>query len=249
MEEILKVENLRKSFGGVNAVDGCSFAVEKGKITALIGPNGAGKTTVFDLISGFLTPDAGSIVFQDRRIDRLAVWTRSRLGIARTFQQVRLFLNLTLRDNIALAMALHDDHMWRGVLQPHLKEFEDGVLLHALQKVGIDRVPDTLASALSYGQQKLLEFARALAFPHTLLMLDEPVAGIAPPLRLEMVRIIEDLKHKGETMLIIEHDMDFIMQLADIVVVMHEGKVLMEGTPEEVKKHPQVLEAYLGEQL
>jgi branched-chain amino acid transport system ATP-binding protein len=255
---ILKVEGLSKSFGGIRAVDGCSFVVEKGKITALIGPNGAGKSTLFNLVSGFVIQDAGMVEFQGMRIEHMPAYRRARRGIARTFQQVRLFQNLTLEDNIEIAQEANDSSFWISVIKgrgaidrarTNVGAYGHTPVQEALERIGIDRTPNTLASELSFGQQKLLELARALEFPHQLLMLDEPVAGVAPHLREQFLGLFRKLKAEGETILLIEHDMDFVMQLADIVVVMDEGKVLMKGTPEEVRKHEGVLEAYLGQQL
>ena len=254
---ILRVEGLKKFFGGVKAVDGCAFAVEKGKVTALIGPNGAGKTTVFNLVSGFLTQDSGTIEFFGKRIERMPAWKRARLGIARTFQQVRLFQNLTLEENLLVAAEEGDESLWKGVVYGRGRKFSartagaihESPVQEVLANVGIDRAPEALASELSFGQQKLLEFARANVFPHTLLMLDEPVAGVAPHLRSQFIGMIEGLRQRGATILLVEHDMEFVMRIADQVIVMDEGSVLTQGTPAEVRRHPQVLEAYLGEQL
>ncbi|OGL87826.1 hypothetical protein A3I42_00410 [Candidatus Uhrbacteria bacterium RIFCSPLOWO2_02_FULL_49_11] len=247
-EVLLKIKDLKKSFGGVRAVDRCSFHVEKGRMTALIGPNGAGKTTVFNLISGFIKSEGGNIEFRGERIDRLAAHQRARRGIARTFQQVRLFQNLSLAANIQLAAETEDYSFWKSVILGTGHEGKERTK-EALDAVGLESAPETLSSALSFGQQKLLETARALAFPHQLLMLDEPVAGVAPHLRERIAALLRTLKAAGETILAIEHDMDFVMRTADHVIVMDEGRVIAEGAPADIQRHPDVLDAYLGEQL
>lgn len=243
---MLALDHVTKAFGGVRAVDDCHFEIQKKRITALIGPNGAGKSTVFNLVSGVETPDAGNISFVGRDITHVPVHTRARLGISRTFQTVRLFKNLTVYENLAIVATAHDENPLRAFLPaaPHTKSIEA-----ALHRVGFDAPHDRRAAELSYGQQKLLSLARALLLPHALLLLDEPVAGVNPVLRERFKELFNDLKAHGETLLIIEHDMDFVMGLADRVIVMDAGRVLTEGPPSEVQHDPRVLEAYLGEQI
>lgn len=247
-KNMLKVKNIKKHFGGVKAVDGCSFEIPDGKITALIGPNGAGKSTVFSLISGNVEQDSGNIWLNKQKLNGLAVYQRAQMGLARTFQSVRLFKNLTIEQNLLLALESNDQKFFSSIFA---KEDESlGLKIReTLAMVGLEKDTNTLASDLSYGQQKLLELAKAILLPHSILLLDEPVAGVSPVLRDELISILKMLKMDRETILIIEHDMNFVFEIADRVIVMDQGKVLVEGTPQEIKKNPKVLDVYLGEQL
>lgn len=244
---MLKIQNLVKHFGGVKAVDGCDFSVEKNSITALVGPNGAGKTTVFQLISGLIEADQGTIFFEDQNILLLPAFRRARLGISRTFQLSRLFRNLNIEDNLLLALR-EDDDQWLKMFVRGSRgdEQQRDRIREIMDFVGLDKDPKTIATDLSYGQQKLFDLARALVNPHSLLMLDEPVAGVNPVLRNQFKDMLKELKRTGETILLIEHDMDFVHAVADTVVVMDQGRVLAQGQPEVALKDERVLEAYLG---
>jgi len=226
---ILRVYDLDKHFGGVYAVHNCTLGVREGTITSIIGPNGAGKTTLFNLITGILQPDKGTIRFQKQDITALPPHLVARAGISRTFQQAKVFKNMTVRDNLRLA-----------------HEATDAELKKVLDQVHYARELDTLAGELSYGNQRLVEIARALLLPHSLLMLDEPTAGVNPKVRNELKAILKALKKQGKTIVLIEHDMDFVMSISDEVIVLNEGTVLTAGTPAQVRKNPKVLEAYLG---
>ncbi len=226
---ILRVVDIKKSFGGIAAVNNCSFEVQQGIITALIGPNGAGKTTLFNMISGLNTPDSGAMFFQQTKIIGLAPYQISRLGISRTFQLTRLFKNLTIKENLLVA-----------------KETSDTNLKKILLSVGVRKPLSTVCSDLSYGQQRLVELARALLFPHSLLLLDEPTAGVNPFVRQHIKKIIKQAVKQGTTVLLIEHDMDFVMSLSEQVIVLNEGSVLAQGTPAKIKNNKHVLEVYLG---
>lgn len=242
----LEAKNISKSFGGVHAVRRCSFEIEEKKVTALIGPNGAGKTTVFNIANGFLRPDEGVILLHGRDVTDLPVWQRSRLGMSRTFQLSRIFKNLTIGENLALAVRQDDDLFWRAFTRADAghklrEETED-----MLSFVGLKKSFAAHISNLSYGEQKLFDLARALLNPHTLLLLDEPVAGVNPVIREKLKNIIKQLKERGESVLLIEHDIDFVRQVADRIVVLEEGRVLTAGAPEKVLRDRRVLEAYLG---
>lgn len=226
---MLSVKNLSKSFGGVKAVDGCSFGVKEGTIASLIGPNGTGKTTVFNIISGLTKPDSGSIRLLDKDITRLAAYKIAQSGISRTFQLTKVFRNMNIKDNLLIAKNTSEQEMKKMV-----------------ESVYLNKPLDAIASELSYGQQRLLEIARALLMPHSLLMLDEPTAGVNPKVRNELSSILRKLKKEGKTVLLIEHDMEFVMDVSDTVIVMSEGKVLKAGKPKEIVKDKKVLEAYLG---
>lgn len=241
---MLELKNIQKSFGGVHAVQGSYFSVEKGKITALIGPNGAGKTTLFDIIGGYIVPDKGEILFHNDDITELRPDERANLGISRTFQQVRLFHYLTIGDHLDM-VADHEDTKVFGQLLRGVKKQTSYKKL--LDEYGIERSADAPVSDLSYGQRKLLNIAMAIKKPHQLLMLDEPVAGVNAVVQERIENLLKELKEKGETMLLIDHDMQFVRSLADHVIVLDAGVVLTQGDPDTVLSDPRVLEAYLGE--
>ena len=226
---MLSIKSVAKNFGGVKAVNKCSFDIEENKITALIGPNGTGKTTLFNIISGLIGIDKGTIKLQNENITNLQPHKIANLGISRTFQLTKVFRNMSIKDNMLLA---------KHTSEEEIKKILDSVYLH--------KPLDTFASELSYGQQRLLEIARALLMPHSLLMLDEPTAGVNPKIRQELKLILKNLKKEGKTVLLIEHDMDFVMSVSDTIVVLNQGRVLKIGKPKQVVKDKKVLEAYLG---
>ncbi len=226
---MISVQKLDKHFGGVYAVHNCTFTVKDNSITSIIGPNGAGKTTLFNLVCGISKPDAGKIFLRGTEITGLATYQIARLGISRTFQQAKLFKNMSVKENLLIA-----------------RPASDAELKEVLKKVHFPLDMNTKASELSYGQTRLVEIARALLKPHKLLMLDEPTAGVNPKVRQELKQILFELKKAGHTILIIEHDMEFVMSISDEVIVMTQGSVLTRGTPKEVQADKRVLEAYLG---
>ncbi|MBI2552486.1 ABC transporter ATP-binding protein [Candidatus Uhrbacteria bacterium] len=244
---MLGVQNLKKNFGGIQAVDNCTFSVEPRRITALIGPNGAGKTTLFNVVAGVVPSDGGTVRLGGHDLTRLPIHLRARLGISRTFQTVRNFSNLSLEENLRLAAEPRDQHFWQSIFIP--RSAPKNQLLEILKRVGLEQPLNYPSKDLSYGQSKLLSLARALLMPHKILMLDEPVAGVAPTLREQFKELLPDLQARGETIFFIEHDMDFVRAVADTVIVMDQGRVLTEGTPNEVLRDQRVLDAYLGEQL
>ncbi|PIP28032.1 MAG: hypothetical protein COS25_02840 [Candidatus Nealsonbacteria bacterium CG02_land_8_20_14_3_00_37_10] len=244
---MLKIQNLSKKFGGVKAINACSFEIAKGEITALIGPNGSGKTTVFNLISGIIKQDFGKIFFNGKNITNFSVEQISNLGISRLFQQSRLFKNLTVRENLFLAIDNEDTKLWKNMfgLNKITKEKKEKVS-EILKKCGISEIENKTANDLSFGQKRLVELARTILNPHQLLMLDEPVAGVNPKIRQDIIKLLLKLKKNGETILLIEHDMNFTLGLADDIIVMDAGKVIAVGKPNEIKNNKLVLEAYLG---
>ena len=245
---MLKIQNLKKHFGGVKAVDGCDFAIKENLITALIGPNGAGKSTVFNLISGLLRADAGSIIFGNKNITNLSPEKISNLGISRLFQQSRLFNNLSVKDNLLLAIDNEDTKFWRSFFGSNkMSTSKENKVKKVLKLVGMEKTENHLARDLSYGQKRLVELARVVLNQHTFLMLDEPVAGVNLKLRQKISEILSALKKQGETILLIEHDMNFTFGLADWIIVMDEGRIIAQGKPMEIKNNPKVLGAYLGE--
>ncbi len=241
----LMIKSISKNFGGVKALDNCSLKIDKGKITALIGPNGSGKSTLFNIISQIIDEDSGQIFFNDKEISNLKDFEVSRTGISRTFQDVRLFRNLTIQDHIEIALSKDDESLLKSLFQK--RKLNTKKIKEILKLVRLEKPLDTYATDLSYGQRKLLDLAIALASPHSLLMLDEPVAGVNPRLRNEIKSIIRDLNKKGETILVIEHDMNFVMDLAHQIIVLDNGKVIAEGKPKEIQNNKKVLEAYLGD--
>jgi len=242
---MLEVKNVYKSFGGVKALDGCSFRIEENQITALIGPNGAGKTTLFDIISGLLSSDSGQIFLAGKEITNLRPDEIANAGVSRTFQQVRLFKNLTILDHLLMAQDNQDVKLLANLINGNHIDKEKYKAY--ISSFGIEKKLETKVSDLSYGQRKLLNMAIAFLKMHKILLLDEPVAGVNKVLQKQIEKILLKFKEEKKTILIIEHDMEFVKKLADWVIVLDQGKVLAEGKPNEVLKLPKVLEAYLGE--
>ena len=241
---LLEVKGLEMRFGGVRAVDGASFSVPEGSITALIGPNGSGKTTIFNLIGGTMAPDAGEVWLGGQRIDGKPPWRRAHLGLGRTFQITRLFGEMTVLENVVAP--LREFHLGllgaNAVSGPEAKRAEE-----LLDFVGMRKYRDVRASALSYGQQKLVELAQILMLDPKLIMLDEPAGGINPTLIERIGEMIRELNARGTTFLIVEHNMPFVLGLCNPVLVLARGQTIASGTPDEVQRDPHVLDAYLGE--
>ncbi len=244
---IIRVQNLHKSFGGLQAIDHCSFSVERNSITGLIGPNGAGKTTMFDLLNGLMFPDEGHVFIKDRNVTRWPTHKRARLGLARTFQAIRVFPELTALENIMVAFREHPEKLYQSFLPFKKKRQQlEEKAMGFLHKVGISEKAHLLARDLSYGQQKLLEIARCMATDADIFLLDEPAAGVNPTLLNKIKTLVLDLHKQGKTLLIVEHNMPFLMSIAHTVIVLDFGKELAVGKPEEIQNNPRVLEAYLG---
>lgn len=247
----LELEKVSKSFGGLRAVNDVSATFEAGRITALIGPNGAGKTTLFHLIGGVLRPDTGIIRYKGRRIDGLSPWRVARYGIGRLFQDVRVFNKLTALENVLSAFPhqLGENPLWSLVLRPKVVQQERQLTHQArqlLQFVGLHEHADAPAESLSYGQQKLLAIARLLAARADALLLDEPTAGVNPEMVKEILALLRQLANNGKLVILIEHNMSVVMDIADWVYFMDEGKIIAAGTPTEVLGNPTVRAAYLG---
>lgn len=245
---MLKIQNLSKHFGGVKAVDNCSFEIQENFITALIGPNGSGKSTVFNLISGILKEDSGNIIYDKTNITHFSPEDISNIGISRLFQKSQLFDNLTIRENLLLAIDNEDTKFWKNLLGKNktTKEKEEKVN-EMLKLVEMQSFANKLGRELSFGQKRLIEITRTILNPHKLLMLDEPVAGVNPKLRKKISGMLLNLKKQGTTILLIEHDMNFALNLADEVIVLDEGKIIAKGTQQQIKSNKKVLTAYLGE--
>jgi ABC-type branched-subunit amino acid transport system ATPase component len=243
---------LTRRFGGVPAVDDMDLSVSGAKITALIGPNGAGKTTLFNIVTGFDRPDGGAVTFRERRIDRRPASEIARRGLVRTFQTPRPFGTLTVLENFLVAGRRHPGETLLGLCSRWREgRRRERDLLHraseVLSLVGLENHRDHPAGALSGGQGKLLELGRALMLAPDLLLLDEPVAGVNPALAEKILERMLALRADGMGLLIIEHDMDFVMAAAEHVIVMAEGRLIAQGTPDQVRSDPRVVQAYLGE--
>ena len=249
---ILELSDVVKHFGGVAAVAGAELDVRRGSITALIGPNGAGKTTLFNIVSGFYKPERGVISFEGERIDRKPPHAIAKRGLVRTFQITKALTKMSVLENMMLAAPDQPgEQLWRLVVTPRsarAREREVHQKAHEVLKlVRLDRLADDYAGTLSGGQRKLLEFGRALMRDPTMIMLDEPMAGVNPSLGLELLDHMKRLQdERGTTFLLIEHDMEVVMNVSERVIVMNEGRVISAGPPDEVRNDQAVIDAYLG---
>jgi branched-chain amino acid transport system ATP-binding protein len=248
---VLSIRNLGKRFGGLQVLQDVSFEVPGGSIFGLIGPNGAGKTTVFNLVTGLLQPSAGSIAFQERDLIGMAPHVITRQGIARTFQNIRIFPDMTLLENVMVGMHHLIDYgpvalFFNGSSCRDGERRARARALELLSWVKLDHKARLSADNLSYGDQRKLEFARALATEPKLLLLDEPVAGMNPAEKTVLTDEIRSIRDRGYGVFLIEHDMRFVMGLCDRIAVLNFGRIIAEGAPEEIRNNPDVIEAYLG---
>ncbi len=250
MTPALNIINVNKNFDGTIALDDFSLEVPRNSITGIIGPNGAGKTTLFNVITGFLPLDSGKITFNDKNVARMPSYQIMRLGVARTFQQLRLITRMTVQDNILLSFQnqagehLKNTFFFPGRVKEEEKRNEEKAT-ELLSFMGIEDKASDLVEDLSYGQQKMVSLACCLASGADLLLLDEPVAGINPETIDNILSVIAKLPEGGKTVVLIEHNMDAVMQVCHTVVFMDEGKKIVEGVPESVRNDPAVLKAYL----
>jgi branched-chain amino acid transport system ATP-binding protein len=252
----LRVEGLEKRFGGITAVDGATFDIERGSLTGLIGPNGAGKSTTFNLITGFNRPDDGQVRFDGDDVTGMAPYDLAERGLVRTFQIARELEEMTVMENMMLApKGQAGERLWRSVLpgtRGGVVDQEDANLDRVWRTLAffeLDHLWDEYAGNLSGGQRKLLEMARVLMTSPQVVLLDEPLAGVNPSLENRLLDHLHQLADSGYTFLIVEHDMDVIMQHCEHVIVMHQGQVLAEGAPAAVRDSERVIDAYLGEEI
>ncbi len=247
MDPILTVTDLCKSFGGVAATDGVNLELRRGELHAIIGPNGAGKTTLIAQLCGALRPDSGRILFQGRDITRLPAHARARLGITRSFQITSLVMEMSVLDNVALAVQAKDGHSFRFLRPargiPHLRR----EAMEWLREVGLDHRADAPTALLSHGEHRLMEIAIALASGAEMMLLDEPMAGLGPEESARMIDFLKGVKG-SRTILLVEHDMDAVFALADRISVLVYGKVIATGLPQEIRDNDAVRHAYLGEE-
>ncbi len=252
---LLKVENLSLAFGGLRAVSGFNLEIKPGELVGLIGPNGAGKTTVFNILTGFYQPQEGRIFFDGTDITGLSCYKINRLGIGRTFQNIRLFNELTVLDNVKIACQYAGRYSWRDAIfrTKSFYRYEQEITDWALSRLEIFNLAHKageIAKNLPYGEQRQLEIARALAGRPKLLLLDEPAAGMNPQETVELLELIRRLRRDFSlTILLIEHDMSLVMKLCERILVLDYGKTIAEGSPEEIRNNPRVIEAYLGEEV
>ena len=249
---VLEMQNVEKHFGGVHAIDNFSVKIEQGKIHGLIGPNGAGKTTIFNNITGIYAPTAGKIFFMGQDITGFAAYKVAQLGIGRTFQNIRLFSNLSVLENVIIASGMDATYnmpqaIFHSKKYKEREKFLNEKAMNLLEIVGLQDKAGEKASSLPYGHQRKLEIARAMALNPQLLLLDEPAAGMNAEESLDLVNFVREIRDRFDiTVLMIEHHMDVVTNLCDYCTVLNFGKTIAVGTPAEVKANPEVIRAYLG---
>ncbi|MEH7226053.1 ABC transporter ATP-binding protein [Bacillus sp. JJ1566] len=253
MSNLLEVKGLTKQFGGVTAVSDVEFHVKPGEVVAVIGPNGAGKTTLFNMISCFIPPTTGEVFFKGENLTGKKISTLAQMGISRTFQNLQIFENMTVLENVMMGahVKLKTNVLNAAFRLPRIKKDEKLAYQMALRLIKMVELEDLIyekAGQLSFGQQKQLEFARALVYEPEFIMLDEPMAGLNDTETNKMAGYIQEFKKKGCSFLFVEHKMTTVMELADRIVVIDFGKKIAEGTPEEIQKNEKVIAAYLGEE-
>lgn len=249
-DPIVKGSNIVRTFGGLKAVDVEHIEVQRGVITALIGPNGAGKTTLFNLLTGFDEPDSGTWSFNDHSLGRVPAYKVARLGMVRTFQLTKVLSKLKVIENMRLgATGQRGEKFWSAPFKGLWSAQEDEITARAdalLERFKLDAKREDFAGSLSGGQRKLLEMARSLMVDPELIMLDEPMAGVNPALKQSLLGHVKSLRDEGRTVLFVEHDMDMVRDISDWVIVMAQGKIVAEGTPQSVMADQRVIDAYLG---
>lgn len=243
MTSLLRTENLVRRFGGIIAVNDCSITVQEGSITGLIGPNGSGKTTLFNMITGVYKPNLGNVYLRQKKITGLPSHKLCHQGLSRTFQITRLFWDLSVLENMIVPVRQVG---FRSLLGPGIHRYEEERALALLERVGLEHLKDEAARKLSFGQQKLLEFAAILMSDPELVLLDEPAGGVNPTMIRFIMDLIRSLHEEGVTFLVVEHNMSVVMELCDHILVLDQGEKIAEGPPDIIQSDPVVLDAYLG---
>lgn len=251
---LLDVKNVRKSFGGMVAVDDVSFDVTAGQIKAVIGPNGAGKTTLFNIISGLLSTETGKVLFKDRRLNGLKPFQIAKAGISRTFQTPSLFLQMNVLENVMVGQHCRTSRgffscSFRSLGQRMEERRIREAAIEQLEYVGLGRMAGASAGSLAFGQRRMVELARSLATKPALLLLDEPASGLNTRETEDLAKMIEKIRELGITILLVEHDMSLVMNISDEVLVLHNGEKICEGPPSEVQNDPDVISVYLGAEI
>jgi branched-chain amino acid transport system ATP-binding protein len=251
MRPILEVKAISKYFGGLKALEDISLGVLPQTVHGIIGPNGAGKTTLFNIITGMIKEDQGELCLEGKKLLNIKPHQLVPCGVARTFQNIRLFKEMSVKDNVLIGQHVHTPTPILSIILNGKKSqwWEESALqetMKALRFVGLEAKADELVKNLSYGQQRLVEFARALAAKPRLILLDEPAAGMNPTEKANLLRLVSLLREKGYTIVLIEHDMRLVMNVCDTISVLDHGRKIAEGKPEVIRKHPDVIAAYLG---
>lgn len=248
MTDILKLEGITKSFDRLKAIDSLDLNIETGKISAIIGPNGAGKTTLFNLISGYLYPDIGRIIYKDRDVTALNPWDRASSGIGRLFQDIRIFKKLTLLENLLVTFNDGSENPFKAIFGKRngreKKKIEEA--MKWLDFAGLSEMKNNLAENLSWGQQKLLSLARLLCGDFELLLIDEPVSGVNPEMVVVVLNKIKEIKGLGKTIIIVEHNIEAVELISDYIYFMDSGKIMASGLPEEILNNREVMGTYMG---
>jgi len=248
---LLEVNSLKKSFGGLQAVDIDNLILRKNELTSIIGPNGAGKTTFFDLISGFQSSDNGEVIFKEKDITKSQPYQIARMGMIRTFQLTKVFDRMTVLENLLFsASSVSNDSFSKGILKlPSQKKYEKKLLeksFELMEDLNIKHMANSYARELSGGQKKLLELARSIINDPEVLLLDEPLAGVNPKLAEDILEIIQKLAENGISIIMVEHNIEAVMKISERIVVLAEGKTIADGNAREIRNNPEVIEAYLG---
>lgn len=248
---LLEIKKLTKSFGGLQAVNIENLTLNKNQLTSIIGPNGAGKTTFFDLISGFQSSDSGQVILNGKVITKLQPYQIARLGMIRTFQMTKVFDRMTVIENLMFsASSVKNDSFFRGIIKlPSQKHYEKELLeksYELMEELNIKHMADSYARELSGGQKKLLELARSIISNPSVLLLDEPLAGVNPKLAEDILNLIKKLSSNGISIVMVEHNIEAVMQISERIVVLAEGKTIADGNSQEIRNNQKVIEAYLG---